>query len=74
LVFSQVPRCQGLCGSQKYTRTPVLAASSAWRADHRRHWFSSGASFSRACAMRANSAYPDGQSAGVTDRRIGASW
>jgi hypothetical protein len=25
LVFSQVPRCQGLCGSQKYTRTPVAA-------------------------------------------------
>jgi len=22
-VFSQVPRCQGLCGSQKYTRTPA---------------------------------------------------
>ena len=22
LVFSQVPRCHGLCGSQKYTATP----------------------------------------------------
>ena len=32
LVFSQVPRCQGLCGSQKYTVTPVLAVNSAWRA------------------------------------------
>jgi hypothetical protein len=31
LVFSQVPRCQGLRGSQKYTRGPVLAASLAWR-------------------------------------------
>src|SRR5260370_30110827 len=27
LVFSQVPRCHGLCGSQKYTRTPVAARS-----------------------------------------------
>jgi len=23
LVFSQLPRCHGLCGSQKYTRTPM---------------------------------------------------
>ncbi len=27
LVFSQVLRYQGLCGSQKYTRTPVFRAS-----------------------------------------------
>src|SRR5260370_6090383 len=30
-VFSQVPRRHGLCGSQKYTRTPVAALSSCWR-------------------------------------------
>ena len=32
LVFSFVPRCHGLYGSQKYTLIPVAAVSSAWRA------------------------------------------
>ena len=27
LVFSLMPRCQGLCGSAKYTFTPVAAVS-----------------------------------------------
>jgi len=35
--FPQVLRCLGLWGSQKYSRTPVLAARSAWR-DISLHW------------------------------------
>lgn len=31
-MFSLVPRCQGLCGSQKYTLTSVAIVKSLWLA------------------------------------------
>jgi hypothetical protein len=30
VVFSFDPRCQGLCGGQKYTGMPVAMVKSAW--------------------------------------------
>nr|KEP23651.1 hypothetical protein DA06_06330 [Georgenia sp. SUBG003] len=78
LVFSLEPRCQGLCGSQKYTGRSVAKVISAWRAISR-PW--SQVSERRSCSGRVRMALtiasltatapcPSGRCSSITNRVV----